>query len=56
MRCVACNKPLRPGELFLFEFSLEEGVKVKDADLKQVGMTCQDLMCVALAIGLGEEE
>ena len=56
MRCMTCGIPIRPGEMLLFEFSLEEGVKVKDAKLKQTGMTCKNLMCVALAIGLGEEE
>jgi len=41
--------------MFLFEFSLEEGVKVADADLVQKGMVCQDLMCLAKAIGCDEE-
>ena len=56
MNCMNCGMRLHPSNMFLFELSLEPGVKAKDAKLKQVGMTCRSLMCLALATGCGEEE
>ena len=55
MRCLACGKDLYPSDMFLFELSLDKK-KVKESDFTQKGMTCRDLMCLAIATGCAEEE
>jgi len=55
MNCAACMMKLKPGNHLMFELSLEPGVKVKDAKLKQRGFVCPNIMCLAIATGCEEE-
>jgi len=55
MKCAACGVNLDPSNHLMFELSLEQGVKAKDAKLKQRGFVCQDIMCLAIATGCADE-
>ena len=55
MNCAACGKVLPRNKFFMFKFAVEEGKKIEDDGIIARGFTCQDLMCVAKAIGIEEE-